>query len=54
MREIIAAELEVASESMFDGEIEVDESYFGGRRKVKRGRGAAGTISLYVLFKLVG
>jgi len=26
-------ELEVESEAMFGGEIEVDESYFGGRRK---------------------
>lgn len=25
---------------MFDGEVEVDESYFGGQRKGKRGRGA--------------
>ena len=27
---------------MLEGEIEVDESYFGGHRKGKRGRGAAG------------
>ena len=27
---------------MFDGEVEADESYFGGHRKGKRGRGAAG------------
>ena len=33
LREIIAVELEVESEAMFGGEIEVDESYFGGRRK---------------------
>jgi len=26
---------------MFSGEIEIDESYFGGHRKGKRGRGAA-------------
>lgn len=26
----------------FTGEIELDESYFGGRRKGKRGRGPAG------------
>ena len=32
LREIIAFELEVESEAMFGGEIEVDESYFGGRR----------------------
>jgi transposase len=28
----------------FSGEIEMDESYFGGRRKGNRGRGAAGKI----------
>jgi hypothetical protein len=27
---------------LLEGEIEVDESYFGGHRKGKRGRGAAG------------
>lgn len=27
---------------LLEGEMEVDESYFGGRRKGKRGRGAAG------------
>ena len=43
LRKIIAYELEVGSEAMFGGEIEVDESYFGGKRKGKRGRGAAGT-----------
>ena len=42
LREIIALELEAESEAMFGGEIEVDESYFGGKRKGKRGRGAAG------------
>jgi transposase len=41
--EIIALELEVESEAMFGEEVEVDESYFGGRRKGRRGRGAGGT-----------
>lgn len=36
---------------MFDGEIEVDASYFGGHRKGKRGRGAAGKISVFGLLK---
>ncbi len=31
-----------ANASSFSGEIERDESYFGGRRNGKRGRGAAG------------
>jgi transposase-like protein len=34
--------LATENESAFAGEIEVDESYFGGHRKGKRGRGAAG------------
>ncbi len=42
LREIIALQLELESHEVFSGEIEVDESYFGGRRKGKRGRGAAG------------
>ncbi len=40
LREIIADELEQESHAVFDGEIEVDESYFGGVGKGKRGRGA--------------
>ena len=32
-REVIALELEMESEAMSGGEVEVDESYFGGRRK---------------------
>ena len=34
---------------MFDGEIEADESYFGGHRKGKRGRGAAGKVPVFGL-----
>ena len=51
LREIIAYELEaeIESEAMFGGEIEVDESYFGGRRNGKRGRGAAGKIPAFGL-----
>ena len=39
---------------MFDGEIEVDESYFGGHRKGKRGRGAAGKVAVFELLKRNG
>jgi transposase len=45
---MIACELD--DESPFDGEIEVDESYFGGARKGKRGRGAAGKIPVLGLY----
>ncbi|MFV2033289.1 MAG: IS1595 family transposase [Gammaproteobacteria bacterium] len=54
LREIIAYELEGESESMFGGEVEVDESYFGGQRKGKRGRGAAGKIPVFGLLKRGG
>jgi transposase len=54
LREIIAAELEAESSEVFDGEIEVDESYFGGTRKGKRGRGAAGKVPVFGLLKRGG
>ena len=40
LREII--EQETHNEALLSGEFEVDESYFGGVRKGKRDRGAAG------------
>ena len=54
LREIIALELEAESEAMFGGEIEVDESYFGGKRKGMRDRGAAGKIPVFGLLKRGG
>ena len=44
----------VEDESFFSGEIEVDESYFGGRRKGKRGRGAAGKVPVFGILKRGG
>ncbi len=41
-------------ETPFQGQIEVDESYFGGRRKGKRGRGAAGKVPVFGLLKRGG
>ena len=37
LREIVALELEAKGEALFDGEIKVDESAFGGNRKGRRG-----------------
>lgn len=51
-REIIATKIE--DSSLLEGEIEVDESYFGGRRKGKRGRGAAGKVPVFGLLKRGG
>lgn len=41
---------------MFDGEVEVevDESYFGGQRKGKRGCSAAGKVAVFGLLKRNG
>ena len=54
LRKTIAYELEAETKAMFDGEIEVDESYFGGRRKGKRGCGAADKIPVFGLLKRCG
>lgn len=35
------------AEELLDGEIELDESYFGGHRKGNRGRGAAGKVPVF-------
>ena len=52
LRELIYKAVE--DSTPFSGEIEVDESYFGGRRKGKRGRGAAGKIPVFGLLKRGG
>ena len=54
IREIIAYQMELESEEHFIGEIEVDESYFGGHRKGKRGRGASGKVPVFGLLKRGG
>jgi len=41
-------------EARLDGEVEVDESYFGGYRKGIRGRGAAGKVAVFGLLKRRG
>ena len=52
LREIIAWQLDEASP--LAGEIEADESYFGGKRKGKRGRGAAGKVPVFGILKRGG
>lgn len=42
VRAVITYHLEQEAHEMFEGAVELDESYFGGARKGKRGRGAAG------------
>ncbi len=53
LREKIALKQQQRSEQ-FSGEIELDESYFGGIRKGKRGRGAAGKVAVFGILKRGG
>ena len=54
LREIIAYQLDQEADTVFSGEIEVGESYFGGRRKGKRGRGAAEKAPVFRFLKRGG
>jgi transposase len=54
LSKIIAYELEPAGEVMFGGKIEVDENYFSGSHKGKRGYGTAGKLPLFGLSKRGG
>ena len=51
LRKLIASKL---PSYQFSGEVEADESYFGGVRKGKRGRGAAGKVVVFGLLKRGG
>jgi len=53
LREKIAYKQQNLSEQFY-GKIELDESYFGGVRKGKRGRGAAGKIPVFGILKRGG
>ena len=54
LRAIISYHVAQEAHEIFEGEIEVDESYFGGTRKGKRGRGAAGKVPVFGLLKRGG
>ena len=54
IREVITSHLDLESQEIFDGFIELDESYFGGVRKGKRGRGAAGKVAVFGILKRGG
>ena len=47
IRQIISFHLALQASEVFDGCIELDESYFGGVRQGKRGRGAAGKVAVF-------
>ena len=52
LRETVAQR--VADESPLGGEVEVDESYFGGHRKGRRGRGVRGKVVVFGILKRGG
>ena len=54
IRQVIAHHLAAESAEIFDGQVELDESYFGGTRKGKRGRGAAGKVAVFGILKRGG
>ena len=51
VRLLITKQLALDAQQRFDGNIELDESYFGGVRKGKRGRGAAGKVIVFGILK---
>ena len=54
IRQVIVANLAFYEDEVFAGEVELDESYFGGHRKGKRGRGAAGKMVVFGILKRGG
>ncbi len=54
LRELLANQLALVEHEVFDGFVELDESYFGGVRKGKLGRGAAGKVVVFGLLKRGG
>ena len=54
IRQIISHHVELQAAEIFDGAVELDESYFGGARKGKRGRGAAGKVAVFGILKRGG
>ena len=54
IRQVISHHIELQATEIFDGAVELDESYFGGARKGKRGRGAAGKVVVFGILKRGG
>ncbi|WP_107689185.1 IS1595 family transposase, partial [Neisseria wadsworthii] len=51
IRLVISHHLALEADQVFEGAIELDERYFGGKRKGKRGRGAAGQVVVFGILK---
>ena len=54
IRRVISHYLALAADEVFERPVELDESYFGGRRKGRRGRGAAGKVVVFGILKRNG
>ena len=54
IRTIISWHLALGANEVLDGPVEWDESSFGGKRKGKRGRGAAGKVVVFGILKRQG
>lgn len=54
IRVVIEHYLALEADDIFEGKIELDESYFGGHRKGKRGHGAAGKVAVFGILKRQG
>ena len=54
IRLVIDYHFSLGADELFDGEVELDESYFGGVRKGKRGRGAVGKTAVFGILKRNG
>ncbi len=54
IRQVIMYHLDQDAIEVFEGQVELDESYFGGVRKGKRGRGAAGKVVVFGMLKRGG
>ncbi len=54
IRQVVVYYLEKQSHEYFGGSIELDESYFGGCRKGKRGRGAVAKVAVFGILKRGG
>ena len=50
IRMVISHYLALAADEVFEGSVELNESYFGGHRKGRRGRGVAGKVVLSSAF----
>ena len=51
---VISHHLALVADEVFEGPVELDESYFGGRRKGRHGRGAAGKVVVFGILKRNG